>query len=144
MVRNKLTFIQHEIHMPSNNIEHLMVEVAGKGRCSKGTFILNAYSSPKQHKQRFRAFLTKATRLAGNNPLLVAGDFNAPHQTWGYGHSTLKGKDLWEESNELGLELITDPAYPTRRGPPPAGTPRPISRSSKTSTMRNGPTPESI
>lgn len=68
LVRNKLTFIQHEIHMPSNNIEHLMVEVAGKGRCSKGTFILNAYSSPKQHKQRFRAFLTKATRLAGNNP----------------------------------------------------------------------------
>ncbi|XP_037580329.1 uncharacterized protein LOC119463571 [Dermacentor silvarum] len=116
LVRNKLTFVQHDIHMPSNNIEYLMVEIAGKGKRSKPTFTLNAYSSPKQHRQRFPAFLTKATHLAGSNPLIVAGDFNAPHPTWGYVQSTPKDKDLWEESIEAGLELITDPTQPMRWG----------------------------
>ncbi|XP_050046314.1 uncharacterized protein [Dermacentor andersoni] len=116
LVGSKLTFLQHDIHMLSNNIEYLMVEIAGKGQRSKSTFILNAYSSPKQHRQRFRAFLTKATHLAGSNPLLVAGAFNAPHPTWGYVQSTPKGNDPWEESIEAGLKLITDPTQPTRRG----------------------------
>ncbi|KAH6938141.1 hypothetical protein HPB50_007229 [Hyalomma asiaticum] len=36
-------------------------------------------------------------------PIIVAGDFNAQHQAWGYAHSTRKGKNLWQAAADLGL-----------------------------------------
>ncbi|KAH7970217.1 hypothetical protein HPB49_001187 [Dermacentor silvarum] len=59
---------------------------------------------------------TRATKLAGNSPLVVAGDFNAPFHAWNYPHDTVKGRSLWQEAGDAGLFLMTDPAFPTRRG----------------------------
>ncbi|XP_037518367.1 uncharacterized protein LOC119395152 [Rhipicephalus sanguineus] len=78
-------------------------------------FVLNVYSKPSlQH--RFRELFRKARAVAGDGPLLVAGDFNAPHAAWGYARETPKGRRLWEDSADQRLELIANPADPTRRG----------------------------
>lgn len=49
-------------------------------------------------------------------PIVVAGDFNAQHQAWGYLHTTRKGENLWQAAADLGLTLITDSNFPTRIG----------------------------
>lgn len=44
------------------------------------------------------------------------GDFNAHHQEWGYPHQSPKGRQLWEDTHDIGLTLHTDPESPTRVG----------------------------
>lgn len=68
------------------------------------------------HKHKFKNLFQKTLRLAGENPVVIGGDFNAPHTTWGYLYTRAKGRDLWNDSQELGLTLVTDPATPTRVG----------------------------
>lgn len=54
--------------------------------------------------------------MAGCQPLVVMGDFNAQHQAWGYCTNTKKGRDIWDAATEEDLTLITDKDFPTRRG----------------------------
>lgn len=49
--------------------------------------------------------------------MVVGGDFNAPHQAWGYSRDTAKGRDLMREATEQGYTLITDHKQPTRTAP---------------------------
>ncbi|XP_077557322.1 uncharacterized protein LOC144172510 [Haemaphysalis longicornis] len=44
------------------------------------------------------------------------GDFNAPYGLWGYVYDTTKGRNLWQDANEMDLTLVTDKAFPTRIG----------------------------
>ncbi|KAG0415977.1 hypothetical protein HPB47_006853 [Ixodes persulcatus] len=46
--------------------------------------------------------------------LVVAGDFNASHETLGHGHNTRKALNLFSDAEEVGLMLVTDPGLPTR------------------------------
>lgn len=48
--------------------------------------------------------------------VIIAGDFNAHHQDWGYIKDTTKGKALAAQIAACGLTLVTDPKYPTRIG----------------------------
>ncbi|KAG0445018.1 hypothetical protein HPB47_003208 [Ixodes persulcatus] len=57
-----------------------------------------------------------AAGKAGGSPLIVAGDFNAPHRAWGYSRATRKGDDLWQAAANHDLTLVTDPAFLTRIG----------------------------
>ncbi|XP_037560707.1 uncharacterized protein LOC119438358 [Dermacentor silvarum] len=82
----------------------------------QSVYILNVHSSPSHHKQRFKRLFQKAIRLAGSNPIVIAGDFNAAHCTWGYAYDTPKGNELWQNANDMNLTLITDKAFPTRTG----------------------------
>lgn len=66
-------------------------------------FVLNVYSAPHRN-------------LAQRNPLVILEDFNAQHSAWGYKTDTKKGRMLWDNAQSLRLTLLTDPAYPTRRG----------------------------
>ncbi|KAH7965709.1 hypothetical protein HPB49_009971 [Dermacentor silvarum] len=52
----------------------------------RGLLILNVYSSPRRYDERFYGLIGKAVKMATDAgiPLVVAGDFNAPHSTWGY------------------------------------------------------------
>ncbi|KAH7951570.1 hypothetical protein HPB52_010363 [Rhipicephalus sanguineus] len=94
-------------------IPHVFVELIPKR--GRGLLVLNVYSKPTlQH--RFGELLRRASTAANGAPLLVAGDINAPHGAWGYTRETLKGKHLWEDSQDQRLELIANPADPTRRG----------------------------
>ncbi|XP_075540084.1 uncharacterized protein LOC142574993 [Dermacentor variabilis] len=53
---------------------------------------------------------------AAASPLLICGDFNAPHTQWGYGADSPKGKRLAGLMDELGLTVLNEPASHTRIG----------------------------
>ncbi|XP_070377085.1 uncharacterized protein [Dermacentor albipictus] len=53
---------------------------------------------------------------AASSPLLICGDFNAPHTQWGYGADSPKGKSLAGLMDELGLTVLNEPASHTRIG----------------------------
>ncbi|KAM7295667.1 hypothetical protein ISCGN_025164 [Ixodes scapularis] len=72
-------------------IPHMFVELIP--RSGQRLFVLNVYSKPSM-QHRFGELFRKARAVAGDGPLLIAGDFNAPHAAWGYGRETLKGKRL--------------------------------------------------
>lgn len=52
--------------------------------------------------------------LADGDPLIVAGDFNAPHKKWGYATNTKKGRELLEAMRKEGLELQNETGVKTR------------------------------
>ncbi|KAH7941594.1 hypothetical protein HPB49_015148 [Dermacentor silvarum] len=81
LVANKITWLVHDLDMPE--IEHVMVELLPGNASRQSVYILNLYSSPSHHKQRFKRLFQKAIRLAASNPIVIAGDFNATHRTWG-------------------------------------------------------------
>lgn len=114
LVGKKTTAIVHDLK--GVKIEHIFVELLPNKIRKESIFVLNIYSNPTHQKQRFLSLFKKATNLAGNNALVIGGDFNAPNSTWGYSYSTVKGRQLWQDSQDLCLTLITDPTDPTRTG----------------------------
>lgn len=111
LVRRNVTMAQRELQ--GIKIPLMFVELIP--RSGQGLFVLNVYSKPSM-QHRFGELFRRARAVAGDGPLLIAGDFNAPHAAWGYGRETLKGKRLWEDSQDQGLEFIANPSDPTRRG----------------------------
>ncbi|XP_037514966.1 uncharacterized protein LOC119391354 [Rhipicephalus sanguineus] len=69
--------------MATSNAEYVMTEILPGSSDRSRIFLPNVYSSPKDRRQRFKALMKKAVNLAGSNPLVVAGDFNAPHHNLG-------------------------------------------------------------
>ncbi|XP_075526245.1 uncharacterized protein LOC142557943 [Dermacentor variabilis] len=116
LLDSKRTHVIHDLKIPLSSLEYVMIEVIPNRVNKKNVFILNVYSAPRNRVQRFKLLLQKASKLAGDHPLIVAGDFNAPYQVWGYKHDTVKGKDLWQNAAEFDITLVTDPAFPTRIG----------------------------
>ncbi|KAH7937152.1 hypothetical protein HPB49_008174 [Dermacentor silvarum] len=116
LVSSMFTFVAHDLGVWPSKTETSLVEVIPSQSNTSSIFILNVYSSPSDHRQRFKTIITRATKLAGNSPLVVAGDFNAPFHAWNYPHDTVKGTSLRQEAGEAGLFLLTDPAFPTRQG----------------------------
>lgn len=115
-VKKNLTAIDHEL-LPRGAIEHVTVEiVTGRGKQRRSVFVINIYSNPKHHQQKFRTLLHKTQQLTGPGAALVCGDFNAQHTAWGYTHTTAKGHNLYEETLEAGFQMINDPGAPTRNG----------------------------
>ncbi|KAM7296697.1 uncharacterized protein ISCGN_021854 [Ixodes scapularis] len=111
LVRRNVTMAQRELQ--GIKIQHVFVELIP--RSGQGLFVLNVYSKPSM-QHRFGELVRRARAVAGGGPLLIAGDFNAPHAAWGYGRETPKGKRLWEDSQDQGLEIIANPSDPTGRG----------------------------
>ncbi|XP_072140696.1 uncharacterized protein [Dermacentor andersoni] len=102
--------------MATCKAEHVMIEIIPGRLRRQSVFILNVYSSPNDLRQRFKALLRKAINLAGTSPLVIAGDFNAPHYAWGYMYNTVKGNELWQNATDLDLTLVNDKSFPTRMG----------------------------
>lgn len=116
LVRKGLTLVEHELQQGQAKIEHTLTQII-PGKRKKGTlYLLNVYSNPSQRKQKFKTLLLRASTAAGRNTLVVCGDFNAMHPAWGYKKQTAKGKDLHQDTTDLGYTLITDPSNPTRIG----------------------------
>ncbi|KAH7984728.1 hypothetical protein HPB52_023686 [Rhipicephalus sanguineus] len=65
-------------------------------------------------KANFSYLLGKAEQAAGKQGLVILGDFNAWHKSWGYDRETPKGKALAREADRKRLSLITDHTQPTR------------------------------
>ncbi|KAH7973644.1 hypothetical protein HPB49_003504 [Dermacentor silvarum] len=55
-----------------------------------------------------------ALRIAGRDPLMIVGDFNAPCPMWGYRKEEPRGRKSARLISTLGITLLTDSVHPTR------------------------------
>lgn len=78
--------------------------------------ILNIYSSPKLPNITYADIFSKAHAVAGKEPLVIVGDFNAPSPHWCYRREERRGRKLAELISTMGLTILTDPTHPTRIG----------------------------
>ncbi|KAG0445089.1 hypothetical protein HPB47_023913 [Ixodes persulcatus] len=76
--------------------------------------LLNVYCRPQDRYARFDTLFEAARRKDCGT--FIAGDFNAPHPTWGYPRDTPKGRKLHTLIQQHNLTLLTDPSTPTRLG----------------------------
>nr|XP_054928177.1 uncharacterized protein LOC129385549 [Dermacentor andersoni] len=79
LLDSKRAHVTHDLKIPLSSLEYVMIEVIPNRVNKKSVFILNVYSAPRDRVQRFKLLLQKASKLAGDHPLIVAGDFNAPY-----------------------------------------------------------------
>ncbi|KAH6938306.1 hypothetical protein HPB50_008440 [Hyalomma asiaticum] len=114
LVHKAVTAIRHDID--ATDIDHVFIEIITQKRSQESIFLLNIYSPPSQRKANFNYLLGKAQQAAGRKGIVILGDFNAWHKSWGYLKETQKGKDLAREADRRKLSLITDPTRPTRVG----------------------------
>lgn len=120
LVKRGTAFIEHALDISEeSDIDHVLIEVVPcRGAMKTGLFVLNVYSTPSKRglTHNFGALFRKAMAKAASSPLLICGDFNAPHTQWGYGADSPKGKRLAGLMDELGLILLNEPASHTRIG----------------------------
>lgn len=116
LVARKCSYQLHKLQIGKTRAEVIMVEIIPNNWLKNSVFILNIYSSPADYRQAYASILAKAVALAKGSPLVVAGDFNAPHGAWGYTRQSAKGVNLLQAVTDYSLQLLTDPHYPTRTG----------------------------
>lgn len=116
LVARKYAFVEHKLQLGNSTLEAQLVEIIPNNWLKCSIFILNVYSTPRNHKQAFSSVIAKAAALAGKSPLVAVGDFNAHHPAWGYPKATVKGRNLVQAMTDCSLELVTDPQFPTRVG----------------------------
>ncbi|KAH7966232.1 hypothetical protein HPB49_014690 [Dermacentor silvarum] len=63
---------------------YVMVTLLPLRKQDPSIHILNVYCSPKLQNVSFADLFSRALRVAGQDPLLIVGDFNAPSRVWGY------------------------------------------------------------
>lgn len=96
---------------------HTFVEILSQSTKKKSNlFVINMYCRPSNKQPGIREVIREALSIANNSPLLIVGDFNAPHQLWGYTHNSKKGKAIVESIEQEHLTLLNDPETPTRTG----------------------------
>ncbi|KAG0417495.1 hypothetical protein HPB47_005559 [Ixodes persulcatus] len=105
-VRRSLPVLVHELKGGDENVERVLTEVL-VGRL--GVCLCNVYSNPRFGRQRFRNLLHGCARWADGRRLVVSGDFNARHEFLGHAATTVKGRNLFQDAEEVGLILVTDP-----------------------------------
>lgn len=77
LVHNAYTACQVDLD-PSEGHEYTMVKILPNRRRDPSLYILNVYSSPKSRQCAFSELFFKAIKEADKDPLVIAGDFNAP------------------------------------------------------------------
>lgn len=115
LIRRDITTVQHRL--TTNTYDHILTElIPKKTRKDKSIFVLNIYCRPKSKAPGLADIIRQAKCLAGPNQVIIAGDFNAAHQAWGYHYQTKRGRELSEIMDQENLTLITDFNAPTRIG----------------------------
>lgn len=116
LVRNTVTATQHIT--AQHGCEHTLIEIHARDIGSaRNMFILNVYCRPgARHYYNFDVIVREAKQLAKDRPLLVLGDFNAPHPMWGYKMASKRGKALTQAMEKHDLTLLNEPGVPTRSG----------------------------
>ncbi|KAH7974247.1 hypothetical protein HPB49_012727 [Dermacentor silvarum] len=87
LVRNCIAATQHLT--AQLGYEHTLVELHSRGiGNTENVFVLNMYCRPTEKGMDMAGTVQDAVNKAGSRPLLVLGDFNAAHTTWGYRPTT--------------------------------------------------------
>lgn len=116
LIAKKCAFQELDLCLGNTKLEASLVEIIPNSWLKNSVYVINVYCSPRDNRQTFYSLTTKASSKARETPLVMAGDFNAPHEAWGYVRSIPKGCRLLQAVTDSSLELITDPHYPTRMG----------------------------
>lgn len=114
LISKNLTAIEHKLK--EQGVEHVLLEIIPKKKKDKSLFVLNVYSPPRYVVQDFRSLFREASKIVGGNALVLVGDFNARHTSWGYQEDSKKGKQLAAAIDNERLEIINDLLRPTRTG----------------------------
>ncbi|KAL1474478.1 hypothetical protein MTO96_020661 [Rhipicephalus appendiculatus] len=117
LVRRGIAFVEHELNVASD-IDGTLIEIIPSKGKTAGLYLLNVYSTPSKKglTHTFEGLFREAMAKASSKPLLICGDFNAPHTHWGCGSDSPKGSRLAELVDDLGLTLLNEPASHTRIG----------------------------
>ncbi|XP_077548311.1 uncharacterized protein LOC144161527 [Haemaphysalis longicornis] len=115
LVRSNVAATQHVT--AQGGCEHTLVEIHARTIGNTGNlYVMSAYCRPSQRQYDFDRVVSQAKRLAGSRPLLILGDFNAPHTTWGYKYQSKRGKALANTMEDHEMALLNEPDVATRRG----------------------------
>ncbi|KAG0426843.1 hypothetical protein HPB47_026073 [Ixodes persulcatus] len=114
LVHRNSTAIPHD--SVDDNIPQTLIELIPRNAKNNSTFILNVYSPPRNWRAKFLNILHRARLIAKRDRLLVVGDFNAAHASWGYARDAPKGTHLWEAAQQDGMTLLNDHQTPTSIG----------------------------
>ncbi|KAH7959489.1 hypothetical protein HPB49_011458 [Dermacentor silvarum] len=115
LVRSNVAATQHAT--AQGGCEHTLVEIHAREIGSSGNlFVMSAYCRPSQRQYEFDCIVRQAKGLAGTRPLLILGDFNAPHTTWGYKFQSKRGKALTKAMEDHEIALLNEPDVTIRRG----------------------------
>ncbi|XP_037558252.1 uncharacterized protein LOC119435475 [Dermacentor silvarum] len=115
LVRNCIAATQHLT--AQRGCQHTLVELHSRGiRNTENVFVLNMYCRPTKKGIDMAGTIQDAVSKAGSRPLLVLGDFNAPHTTWGYRFCSKRGRELAHLIEQHNLTLLNEPDTPTRMG----------------------------
>ncbi|KAL1482160.1 hypothetical protein MTO96_033996 [Rhipicephalus appendiculatus] len=115
LVRSNVAATQHVT--AQGGCEHTLIEIHARTIGNTGNlYVMSAYCRPSQRQYDFDRVVSQAKRLAGSRPLLILGDFNAPHTTWGYKYQSKRGKALAKTMEDHEMALLNEPDVVTRRG----------------------------
>lgn len=92
LVQRNIAAIQHEFDHTS--VTHTMIEIPPRKKGDGNVFILNIYTPPSDRTCAISGLVRKAVKLADKAPLLIVGDFNAPHPAWGYRKPNIKAQSF--------------------------------------------------
>ncbi|KAH7967083.1 hypothetical protein HPB49_022449 [Dermacentor silvarum] len=80
---------------------YVMVTLLPLRKQDPSIHILSVYCSPKLQNFSFADLFSRALRVAGRDPLLIVGHFNAPSRVWGYRREEKRGRKLAELTDSL-------------------------------------------
>lgn len=114
-VRRHLPVKQHEVDL-DESVKAIVTEIIPKKKKHKSLFICNVYSNPKDTTSACAKVFAETSRVAGENPTLVLGDFNAHNTIWGYSRDTPKGREIANQAELHEAFLLNEVADYTRIG----------------------------
>ncbi|KAH9381257.1 hypothetical protein HPB48_003238 [Haemaphysalis longicornis] len=111
LVRNAVAATQHLT--THRGCEHTLIEIHSVQK----VFVPNLYCRPAKKGPRPGGDNSGCyTDKAGYRPLLVLGNFNAAHTTWGYKFCSKRGTQLTNLMDQHNLALFNEPGTPRRMG----------------------------
>ncbi|KAM7314796.1 hypothetical protein ISCGN_004580 [Ixodes scapularis] len=117
LVAKHISVINHSFEQ-HRHIPHTLLEILPKKKTLPSLFVLDVYSSPSEKSDDFKALFHDAIQVVQprKNSLVIVGDFNAAHPTWGYVKENPKGRRLAQAIANNHLTIMTEPEHPTRIG----------------------------
>ncbi|KAH6938455.1 hypothetical protein HPB50_009389 [Hyalomma asiaticum] len=84
---------------------------------------IEIYDATSLHHSRFLTLFKKPLNgSADSSPLVTGSDFNLRLAGWRFKRCSAAGRNLWQDSQDLGFTLVTDPTSTARDMTPDSGS----------------------